>query len=78
MIENEHELQAARDWLRYWKSIVADGEQSWLGGENARCEVMRYARAISLYEHQQADRRGEPAVDEGSPASQAHNSTANT
>jgi hypothetical protein len=50
VIENEHELQAVRNWLRYWKSIVADGDQSWLGGENARTEVMRYARAIADYE----------------------------
>lgn len=50
MIENEQQLEAARDWLRYWKSIVADGEQSWSGGEDARSELMRYASAISEYE----------------------------
>lgn len=58
MIENEYQLEAARNWLRYWKSIVADGEQSWSGGENARAEVMRYARAISDYEKRQSSRGG--------------------
>jgi hypothetical protein len=37
--------------VRYWKANVADGEQSWLGGENAREELMRYQRAIADYRH---------------------------
>jgi hypothetical protein len=50
MIENENQLQAALGWVRYWKANVADGEQSRLGGENAREELMRYQRAIADYQ----------------------------
>lgn len=71
MIENQHQLQAARSWLRYWKSVAADGEQSWLGAEDARAEIMRYAREITDYERRVAGRRGGGEVDgdDGSPGS---------
>lgn len=57
MIENESQLQATLGWVRYWKANVADGEQSWLGGENAREELMRYQRAIADYQRRRSDDR---------------------
>jgi hypothetical protein len=55
VIENERQLKAAQSWLEYWKQQAADGEQSWLGGENAREAVMRYRAAIAEYERRQAE-----------------------
>ena len=57
MIENERQLKAVQSWLQYWKQQVADGEQSWLGGENAREELMRYRRALAEYERRRSDGR---------------------
>lgn len=63
MIENEHQLQAARSWLRYWKSTAADGEQSWMGGEDARAEVARYAKMIADYERRDTSWRVDNEID---------------
>lgn len=54
MTENDAEVRAARSWLQYWKENAADGEQSWLGREDAQEEVMRYRRVIADYERQRA------------------------
>jgi hypothetical protein len=65
MIEDERELEAAQDWLEYWKSVGGDGQQSWFSREYARAQAMRYAEQIREY------KRGHPDVQLPSPDGQA-------
>lgn len=50
MIENESQRQAALSWIAYWKGSLAAGEQSWLGAERARAEIMSLHREVDQYQ----------------------------
>lgn len=49
MIRNERELQAALQWLEYWRHNRS-GEQSWIGNEQARQKVAEYRAMIAEYQ----------------------------
>ena len=51
MITNDRELQAALDWLAYWKDNRS-GEQSWIGNEQARQRIAELRRQIAEYRRQ--------------------------
>jgi hypothetical protein len=53
MIENERQLQAARESIEYWKSTMTTGG-SWLGNEDARAEIMQIQKEIAAYERRRA------------------------
>lgn len=53
MIHNEREMEAAQQWIDYWKSTRHG--QSWIGNEQASQKVIQLRRQIDEY------RRGQPA-----------------
>lgn len=55
MITNDRELQAALDWMQYWKSTRHVG-QSWLGNEQASQKMIELRRDIDAYRARQAGR----------------------
>jgi hypothetical protein len=54
MIQNERELQAALEWIEYWKSTRGVG-QSWIGDEQAAQKIVELRRQIDHYRRQGAD-----------------------
>ena len=50
MIETESGRQAALSWIRYWKTSVSAGEQSWLGQEQAHETIMSLHKQVDAYE----------------------------
>ncbi len=48
MITNDRELQAALQWMEYWRQ-VRSGEQSWIGNEQARHRMAELRGQIDDY-----------------------------
>lgn len=51
MIRNERELQAALEWIEYWKS-TRSGAQSWIGNEQAAKKIVELRDQIDAYRSQ--------------------------
>lgn len=65
MIRNDRELQAAEQWIAYWKSTRTTG-QSWIGNEQAGQKIAALRREIDEYRKaRQADTA--PAQAAGDP-----------
>lgn len=56
MIETERQRQAAVSWIRYWKTSIAAGEQSWLGQEQAQENFMALHEQILAYDNRARSR----------------------
>lgn len=52
MIHNDRELQAALQWIDYWKSTRHG--QSWIGNEQACQKIIQLRRQIDAYRREQA------------------------
>lgn len=61
MIRNEQELQAALQWIGYWKSTRTVG-QSWLGNEQAASKIAGLRRDVDEYRRRQGQAAGTPPV----------------
>jgi hypothetical protein len=48
MIQNERELQAALEWIEYWKSTRSVG-QSWIGNEQAAQKIVELRAQVDAY-----------------------------
>lgn len=48
MIRNERELQAALQWIEYWKTNRS-GQASWLGREQAARHIIELRKGIDDY-----------------------------
>lgn len=58
MIENEQQLQAAREAMDYWKSTMTTGG-SWLGNEQAMTEIMKLGKQIADYTRRTAQQEAQ-------------------
>jgi hypothetical protein len=76
MIENDHQMRAALEWMDYWKQLVRQ-EQSWLGREEARRQISILSRQVDDYRARQVVTVDGAVLPQGRPAEPAPNAAGN-
>jgi hypothetical protein len=77
MIRNERGLQAALEWIEYWKSTRTVG-QSWIGNEQAAQKIIELRKQIDAYRQRSDARSGTaplPPADSSPEADQSASSS---
>lgn len=54
---NDREAQAAREWVEYWRQVLATPGQSWMAIEDARRQLAHWRKVLRRHERGGAEQR---------------------
>ncbi len=64
MIATERQRQAAVSWIQYWKASASEGDQSWLGQEQAQETLIALHTHVDSYDKRVVRRDAGPLLSE--------------